>query len=121
MLAPIFKTINTPAVRAVVGNRIYGKGIAPQGTPTPYITWFTVVGDPYLNLSDAPHGDIDMIQIDCWSGSGDADEGVANQLAKAVRDALDAAGQANRVIADTRETDTMLFRISLQTDFIHDR
>lgn len=121
MLAPIFETISTPAVQAIVGSRIYGKGHAPQRTPTPYITWQTIVGDPYTNLSDAPHADNDAIQIDCWTGPADDQEGICNQLAKAVRDAIDAAGQTCRIIIDTRETDTKLFRIGLQVEFIHVR
>ncbi|NYT59429.1 DUF3168 domain-containing protein [Alcaligenaceae bacterium] len=121
MLAPIFKTIDTPAVRAIVGNRIYGKGTAPQGTPLPYITWFTVAGDPYANLSDAPNADNDTIQIDCWAGPDDDQEGICDQLAKHVRDAVDAAGQACRIIIDTREADTKLFHIGLQVEFIHNR
>lgn len=121
MLAPIYPTISTPAVQAIVGDRIYGKGMAPQGVATPYITWFTVSGDPYLNLSEAPHADSDAIQIDCWAGPTDDQEGVCNQLAQAVRDEMDAAGQACRIIIDTREADTKLFRIGLQVDFIHSR
>lgn len=121
MLAPVYRTINTPAVQAIVGSRIYGKGLAPQNTPTPYITWFTVVGDPYENLSSTPDGDNDSIQIDCWAGPTDDQEGVVNQLAKAVRDAVEAAGQTCRLLTDTRENDTRLFRIGLQVEFIHTR
>lgn len=121
MLAPIFKTIDTPAVRAIVGGRIYAKGRAPQGTKPPYITWFTVVGDPYNHLSGPPGADNDSVQIDCWAGPDGDQEGICDQLAKAVRDALDAAGQACRIIIDTREPDTMLFRVSLSVEFIHNR
>lgn len=121
MFAPIYRTIRTPAVQALVGDRVYGKGSAPQGVATPYITWFVVTGDPYANLSDAPAADNDTIQIDCWAGPGDDQELVCNQLADAVRNALDAAGQGNRIIIDTREADTKLFRVGLQTEFIHNR
>lgn len=121
MLAPIFRTINTPAVQAIVGDRIYGKGRAPQNTQAPYITWFTVVGDPYANLSESPHADNDSVQVDCWTGPADDQEAVCNQLAKAVRDAVDAAGQACHLVIDTRESDTGLFRIGLQVGFIHVR
>lgn len=121
MLPPIFKTINTPAVQAIAGSRIYGKGRAPQNVQTPYITWFVVTGEPFENLSSAPHGDSDSVQIDCWAGPGDDQEWVCNQLGSAVRDALDAAGQSNHLIIDTREPDTGLFRIGLQVEFIHNR
>lgn len=123
MLAPAFKTINTPEVRGHVGAdpRIYGSGMAPQGTPAPYITWFTVIDNPYDQLSGPPDADNGTVQIDCWTGPDDSQETVCISLARAVRDALDAAGIANRIIVHTRETDTKLFRIGLQADFIRGR
>ncbi len=123
MFAPIYQTLNTAAVRTLSGNppRIYGKGQAPQGTLAPYITWFVVVDQPYDHLSGAPGADNDTIQIDCWAGPDDDQETVCNNLAKAVRDALDAAGQANRIIIDHREPDTKFFRVGLQVDFIYNR
>jgi len=124
ILAPVFRTIATPAVRTLVGGhdpRIYGSGNAPQGTATPYITWFTVAGQPYNQLGGAPDGDNDTVQIDCWAGPGDAGELACVELARAVRDALDAAGIVNRVVIHTREPDTRLFRIGLQADFIRGR
>lgn len=123
MFAPIYKTLNTAAVRAIIGNppRIYSSGMAPQGVTLPYITWFVVVGQPYDHLSGPPGADNDTVQIDCWAGPAEAQELSCVNLAKAVRDALDAAGQANRIIINTRETDTKLFRIGLQVEFIHNR
>jgi hypothetical protein len=123
MLAPVFKTINTPAVRGHVGAnpRIYGSGMAPQGVAAPYITWFTVIDNPYDQLSGPPDADNGTVQIDCWSGPDDDQEAACISLAGAVRDALDEAGIANRVFIHTREPDTKLFRIGLQTDFIRGR
>lgn len=123
MFAPICRTINTAAVRAIVGNppRIYSSGLAPEGVTAPYITWFVVAGQPYDHLSGAPGADNDSIQIDCWTGPDDDQELVCINLARAVRDALDAAGQANRIIVNTRDPDTWLFRVGLQVDFIHNR
>ena len=123
MFAPIYKTLNTAAVQAIIGDkpRIYSSGMAPQGATLPYITWFVVAGDPYDHLSGPPGADNDTVQIDCWAGPDDRQELVCVNLAKAVRTALDAAGQANRIIINTRETDTQLFRIGLQVEFIHNR
>lgn len=124
MLAPVFRTIDTAAVRAFVGNappRIYGSGMAPQGTSIPYITWFTVAGQPYDQLSGPPDGDNDSVQIDCWAGPGDDQEAICVNLARAVRDALDAAGVANRVVIHARDPATKFFRIGLQADFIWGR
>ena len=123
MFAPINQTLNTAAVRAIIGTppRIYSSGDAPQEVVAPYITWFVVGIQPYDHLSGAPDADSQMIQIDCWAGPDDDQEPVCVNLAKAVRDALDAAGQANTVIVNTREPDTKFYRISFQTDFIFNR
>lgn len=123
MFAPVYRTINTAAVRDIVGDtpRIFSSGSAPQGVAAPYITWFLVAGSPYDHLSGAPGADNDSIQIDCWAGPSDDQEIVCVTLARTVRQALDAAGEANRIIINTRESDTKLFRIGLQVDFIHNR
>ncbi|MFW8566152.1 DUF3168 domain-containing protein [Orrella sp. 11846] len=121
MFAPIYRTLKVPAVTALVDDRIYGSGSAPQNSKLPYLTWFVVATDPHGQLSGPPCADTDTIQIDCWAGPEDGGEDVCVKLAKAVRDALDTAGQANRVITHGREPDTRLFRISLQTEFIHQR
>ena len=103
----------------IVSNRIAGHGEIPQGTDKPYITWFTVIGQPYDQLSGTPCGDFDTVQIDCWHQTG---KGV-KALALAVRDALDAGGHANRVIIDNREPagTSRLFRVTFQADFIASR
>lgn len=123
MFAPIYKTLNTAAVQTIVGNppRIYSSGHAPQGVVAPYITWFVVATDPYEQLSGVPDGDNDAVQIDCWAGPADDQELVCVNLARAVRDALEAAGQSCRVAVNHREDDTRLFRVGLQVDFIHSR
>ncbi len=121
MLSPVFRTIATQAVQALVATRIYGFGSAPQGVQRPYITWLTVSDAPYEQLSGPPVGDNDTVQIDCYAGPADDQEVICVDLAKAVRDALDAAGISNRVVVNHRETDTKLFRIGLQADFIQSR
>lgn len=105
------------AVAAIVGENIGRHGSMPQDTPAPYITWFTVGDQPYDHLSGAPDTDFSSIQIDCWS----MDDGQVATLARAVRDALDAAGHANRVIVDLREPDTKLYRVGIAADFITQR
>lgn len=121
MFAPIYETLQTDAIKDIVGDRIYAFGSAPQGTRTPYITWLVVSTGPHNQLSGAPCGDTDTVQIDCWTGPQSSEEQSCVTLAKAVRDALDAAGQATMVIVNGREPDTKLFRISLQTEFIYSR
>lgn len=123
MFAPVERLISSPDVLSLVGSpaRIYGAGMAPQGVLVPYVTWFTVTGDPYLCLDETPDSDMDQVQIDCYAGpDGDAERQV-EQLAQAVRAALDAAMVANRVILHRREPDTKMYRIGLQADFIYSR
>ncbi|MFW8567070.1 DUF3168 domain-containing protein [Orrella sp. 11846] len=121
MFAPIYSTLDTPTIKSIISDRIYAFDSAPQNVKTPYITWFVVGTDPHNQISGAPCGDTDTIQIDCWTGPQDGSESDCVALAKAVRDALDVAGQANRVIINTRDTDTKLFRIGLQVEFLHNR
>lgn len=100
-----------------VGTRIYRHGSAPQDVVKPYITWFVVTGQPEDVLNAPPCHDRDTIQIDCWS---ETDTGVET-LAYAVRAALDSQLISNRIIIDTRENDTKLYRMSIEADFIASR
>lgn len=104
-------------VLAMVGDRIGRHGSVPQDTATPYITWFVVADAPHNTLGEPPGSDFNSVEIDCWSDN-DA-EVVA--LARAVRAVLDAAGHHNRVVVDTRETDTKLYRVGIETDLITQR
>ncbi|MDF2860323.1 MAG: hypothetical protein K0S02_595 [Achromobacter mucicolens] len=118
MLPKVFPVLTTPAVLAIVGGtpvRIFRHGAAPQDTAKPYVTWFEVTGQPYDQISGPPCGDFDSVQIDCWS----MDDTQVETLARAVRDAVDAAGFSNRLVINHRDPDTKLYRIGLQADFIN--
>lgn len=124
MQPPVFPTLSTPAVKALVGSKpvkIYDFDSAPQNVQPPYITWSMVVGQPYDHLSGPPQTDFETVQIDCYAGKEEESRAQARALATAVRDALDAAGVHNRVIIQTRETETKLFRVSIEADFITNR
>jgi hypothetical protein len=126
MLPPVFLLLNIPAVTDIVGYdtvnglsilRIFRHGSAPQDSGRPYITWFEVAGQPYDQISGPPAGDFDQVQIDCWSTNPTQVE----TLATAVRDAIDAAGFSNRLILDSRDSDTQLYHMALEADFIRSR
>jgi len=122
MFPNVYATLRANAtVVSIVGTKIGRHGSMPQGTVAPYIAWFLVVDDPYEGLSDPPDADFTTIQIDCYAGPADAADSQIQQLAEAVRAALDAAGVHNRVIVDLREPDTKLYRVGIQADFITQR
>jgi hypothetical protein len=120
MFPRIFQTIAADAVvTAMIGTnpvRFYLHGSAPQKVAAPYCTWYIVAGTPENNLSTAPATDRWTIQVDCWSdnaGTGSAD---VETLAEAVRDALEPIGHMTAVVVNTRDPETMRFRIGLQFD-----
>ena len=121
MLPPIFQALKaSSAVKAIVGNnppRVYRHGKVPDATPDrpirdPFVTWFMVAGVPENNLSDPPPCDRATVQVDCWHPT---DAGVET-LATAVRDALEVIGVLTSAPIDDFETETKLYRMSLQVD-----
>lgn len=118
MLPNVYQILRgNSTVVSTVDKRIYRHGSAPQNVQKPYITWFMVTGQPENVLGSNPCFDRDIIQIDCWSES---DEGVET-IAYAVRDALDSNNITNRMVINSRETDTKLYRIAIEADFIASR
>lgn len=118
MFPNVFATLRANAtVLALVGEKIGRHGCMLQDDAPPYITWFTVADAPHDQLSGPPPSDFSSIQIDCWS----AEDAQVVALARAVRDALDAAGIANRVVINLREPDTKLYRVGIEADFITQR
>ena len=124
--APVFKTLNIPAVQKYVGTnpaRIYAFGKAVQNTQTPYITWQVISTQPYRTLSQAPKADRVTVQIDCWVAQGEqGKEGTqmttANALAMSVRNALDDARVHNEVSLQTVDIDANLFRTCFTANFL---
>lgn len=118
MFPPVKQTLSTPAVIAIVGDRIAPFGEISQKEARPYLTWFIVSGQPHDNLSSAPCSDFTTVQIDCWS----TDAQQCKALAEAVRAALDAVLVVNRVRLNLRETTgSRLYRVGLEADFITGR
>lgn len=120
MLPPVYRTLSAVGtVTDIVGDppRIYRHGSAPQDTTRPYVTWFMVVGVPTNTMSEVPTSDRCTIQIDCWHQT---DAGV-EELADAVRDAIEPVAHCTGVPINTREAETKLYRIALQFDWWLDR
>ena len=113
MLPPVFQILSADAaVAALVGRRIFRRGVAAQDVQRPYITWFLVTGTPENTLSETPTMDRMSVQIDIWATTDKGSE----ELATAVRDAMEPHGHMTGQPIDGRETLTKLWRIALEFD-----
>lgn len=120
LLPSIFAILKAaPAVTAILGAapKVYRHGLAPQGTVAPYVVWMVISGDPENNLSEAPATDRLTLQVDCYHTT---DAGI-EQLAEAVRDALEPHMHMTGIPVNQRETDTLLYRLALQFDCFQSR
>lgn len=114
MLPPVYATLHdNAAVAALVADRIYAHGDAPQTVAKPYVTWQLIAGTPLLNLSDTPPADQMSVQVDCWHTTAAGIEAVA----EAVRNALEAVTHITSVNVNLREPATKLYRIGMQADW----
>jgi len=117
MFPDIYALLNQPTITAIIGDNIGPFGRIEQGTQPPYITFHIISHTPHHHLSGSPVSDGYSVQIDCWHNN----QAGCYELAKAVRDRLDDRNLPNHVIIMMQEQDTNFYRISLQTDMIHQR
>lgn len=117
MFPPVYRTLRTANVIAIVGDRIGRHGEVGQDETRPYITWSIVVGNPHDHISGSPPSDFTTVDINCWHPT---DAGI-EALALSVQSALDAAGHHNRVRVNQRDPDTRLYRVGIEADFITQR
>jgi len=117
MFPRVYRTLRTAEVIAIVSDRIARHGEIDQDERRPYVVWQIVTGQPHDQLSGPPTSDFTTVQIDCYH---EEDEGI-EELALAVRAALDAALIVNRVSMNVRDPDTRLYRVSIDADFIEHR
>lgn len=113
MLPPIYATLKASPVDALTGGRIFRHGSAPQDVAAPYVTWFAF-GAPENQLSGPPPLDRMTVQVDCWH----ADDAGVEQLATAVRDAIEPHAHMTSMPIDDQEPDTRLYRMALQFDWL---
>lgn len=114
MLPPIYPLLMaSSAVQALIGDRAYRHGSAPQGVLRPYVTW-SAPGGFAENAFDGADADVFRLQVDCWADADDAIE----TLASAVRAAIEPAAHLVAYIADERNFETRRFRIGMTFDFI---
>lgn len=123
MLPKVYLALmNDPAVTALIGNRAYRHGSAPQGVTYPYVTWGVPAGDATI-VFDQTDADQFRVQVDCWS-SQDADKnGIAGveTVAAAVRAALEPYAHLVAYTNDERDPDTQAFRLGFAFDWWYPR
>ena len=117
MFPPVYRTLRTPEVVALVGDRIGRHGEIPQDEVRPYITWQIASDAPHDQLSGLPPSDFTTVQLDMYA----SEDATIEALATAVRAALDAALVCNRVIINNRDADTRAYRVGIDADFITQR
>lgn len=111
-------------VTAIIGDsptRAYPHGDAPQAQVGPYVTYAVIYGQPENTLSGLPYVDRQTVQVDCWSGTDGRGSAQILALARAVRDALEPHGHMTAITANSRDPETMRYRIGMRFDFWRDR
>lgn len=116
MLPKVFPLLAaSSAVTALIGNnptRAYRHGDAPQGVKAPYVTW-SIAGGAAENAFEGACADQFRVQVDCWS---ETDLGV-EQLAAAVRAAIEPAAHLVAYVANERDATTQRYRLSMAFDW----
>lgn len=114
MLPPVASTLRAAApVLAIVEDRIFRHGEAPQNVTKPYVTWSIVSGVPHNQVSDVPTMDMVSVDVNCWHQT----DGGIETLATAVRNAIEPHAHMVNILANERETETRLYRIGMQFDW----
>lgn len=120
MLPKVYTALmNAPAVTALIGNRAYRHGSAPQGVAYPYVTWSIPAGDATIAF-DRTDADQFRVQVDCWSNTDAGTNGVEN-VAAAVRAALEPMAHLVAYTNDERDPETQAFRLGFAFDWWYPR
>ena len=116
MIPPVYQLLAaSPAVGAIVGDRIGASGEVFANETRPYVTWQCISGFGELTL-DRGRAALDRVtvQVDCWHNTTAG----RRKLAEAVRAALEGDGVYTGLAADERDAETGLYRWGFQFDFI---
>lgn len=117
MIPDVYATLSAAStVTAIVGARIY-RTTAPQGETQPYVVWQLVTSVPENNLSNLPDMDDQRVQIDCYSLS----QSQCRELGKAVRNAIEVVTHIVSGPWEDHESDTKLFRWSMDAEYWESR
>lgn len=115
MLPNVYAALMASAdVVALIADRAYRHGRAPQGVASPYVTWSVPGGAAQIVLDTRTDADQYRLQVDCWSETDTEVE----TLAAAVRAALEPVAVLVAYTGDERDPDTQKFRMSFAVDWI---
>lgn len=120
MTVPVYPLCaSSAAVRALIGNepRIYPFGGTDDDIIYPYAVWRNIGGVPENYLATRPDADHFSIQIDVYADT----EKEAEQVAKAIRNALELKCYITRWGDQDRDTETKRYRYSFDADWIINR
>lgn len=110
MLPDLYTLITGDSEAAgILEDRVFRHGAAPQGTPTPYATWFLLPSQPQIALAGGPCADANHVQVDIW----DEDDTRIEAAYVAVRRAIEDQHHVTQVQHGPRDDTTMRFRITL--------
>lgn len=125
MIPPVLPILAADSVvTGIIGDdpvRFYPHGRAPQSVQAPYVSWFVISGNPQNVLDEIPRVDRLDIQVDCWSDNKGTGSQQVQELAKAVRDAIEPYAHMTGIVIDGIDPDTQRYRIGLQFTFWEDR
>lgn len=121
MYAPVFATVDVPAVQALLKTgtgplRFYLFGKAPQNSPLPYAVWQTAYGTPENYLDRVPDVDSLGLQIDVYASPSQG-ASVARNVAQALRDAIEPYAHITSWRGDSIDPQTLNYRFSFDVDW----
>lgn len=102
--------IRTPAVIAIVGTNVFQDEANP-GQAAPYVVWSRQIV-PQMGLRRRPIADRETVTVDLFAAS----EQQRDNLLAAIRDALEPHGTIGSIQSLGKETDTGLWRFTLDVD-----
>lgn len=115
---PVFATVRAwPAVLTLLGStttRVWPFGQGPQAPAKPYVVWQVVAGLPENYLGDRPDIDQYTIQFDVYADTAAS----ARLVGDAIRDAIELQCHIVSWRGESRDTDTQLYRISFDADWL---
>ena len=116
MIPPVYTGVSASVpVQAVLGNpvRLYGFGEAPQNVTKPYAVWQTPFALPENYLGRVPDIDQHSTQVDVYGATSAS----VIAAATALRNVYEVTAHMTSFRLWPKETDTNLYRVTLEIDF----